>query len=844
MVALRHLSLLVLALWGSVGMTAADADSVFEATPAWPVPFTARLKPATDTAGVLRVLTVEERVGEPRRDELVRVPLFLHEDEPNDPAAWALFAEGDTARREPLVVQLDDLRRDTQGRLTRCHLYFSVTLAAWERRRFVLVRRGADGPPLPAPPPLAYRRAGDRLTLAGADLAVDFLVAGPRAGAIAGLRPLGRSLALPDGWIAPELTLVRQAADCSVLRRTRLTYNSADELEVRDLRWGSGPLFAKLTVRLGPRGVDDSAEFTYRIPARGAVLIQSQRLAPEGDVTAEVVGATDHRLLVGQLRLGDGPPETITVPAGLRRLTRATNGHFLHALVDRDAGLALLPVPYVQTGVGPVTVARDGTVAVAGASSFRRNTDGHSGTLRAFWGEVRFAFSPTTEPEALWHLARREFQPLVAIVDEPDLGPADCRAAMPAIAQRFLEIKYWGRSWVQDAALLWLQRKRTAFDALLTRRPGAAEGEPTAHLPRWAVTDPPLRRDPKDQGRIDPYHLAYGSSAIPLYHAVAPNPRLPAAARAIGAASRRAFGRVNEAGFPRVDCFASALNMQLGPLGLALFGGTASGDPLLAAWARDALHAPGITGLYGHGQRPYPGEIGRPEASDFLYENISDFHLRSIELATGEDLWLHPAARARYFDTVDVTADLQHRPVAGMEPDATRANFFRGQAHDHRWEAWSCAPFAGIFSHRADRGTVGSTEAAYRLVEQGRRSQPWAELMWFTHADLLLDRLDALPAPHPAPDLPADLRTRRERGANRLTWSAVPGAAGYRIYRAAQMGGPWTWLNSPYRETLATAVTDTTFTDETGPADAVYLVTAEDAAGRESRWYADEPPRD
>ena len=132
---------------------------------------------------------------------------------------------------------------------------------------------------------------------------------------------------------------------------------------------------------------------------------------------------------------------------------------------------------------------------------------------------------------------------------------------------------------------------------------------------------------------------------------------------------------MNEAGFPRVDCFASALNMQLGPLGLALFGGRGADDPALAAWALDALHAPAVTAIYGHGQRAYAGEIDRPAASDFLYQNISDFHLRAIELATGEDLWLHPTALARYFDCVDVTADLQHRAAPGTEARGwSRAN--------------------------------------------------------------------------------------------------------------------------------------------------------------------------
>jgi hypothetical protein len=823
-----------------IALAGATTSSVFDASPAWPAPYIPRLRPAPDQAAPLRRLTVEERVGEARTDELVRVPVFLHEDEPADPDDWALYSDADTARRSPIPHQADDIRRDASGRITRFHLYFPLTLAAWERRSFVLVRGRTPASSIPA----AASVTGDRVTLAGDDLSVTFLARGPRTGAIAAIAPRTGAVALPEGWIAPALTLVRQAGDCTTLRRTPLSYETPDSLEVREVLWGSGPLFSKFMVRTGPPGVPDSAQYTYRIPRRGTVLVQTERLAPEGEPTAEVVGAADHRLLSGRLVLGDSAAgmHVLRVPAGLRLLTRSTNGHFLDALVNHEAGLTLLPVPYVQTGAGQIEIGRGASVEFAGPSSFHRAPEGNSATLRAFWGEVRFVFTSAVDEEPLWHEARRNLQPLVAIVDEPTLGPADCRAPMPQIAQRFLEIKYWGRAWAQDAALLWLRRERIKFDALFANHPGAAECEPAFHLPGWARTTPPGPRNPKDQGRIDPYHVSYGSSTLPLYAALVPGDRLPAASRAIGQASKQAFGRVNAAGFPHVDCFVSAFNMQIGPLGLALYGGRRASDPALAAWALDALHAPGVTGIYGHGQRPYAGEIGRPEASDFLYESISDFHLRSMELSSGEDLWLHPAALSRYFDCVDVTADLQHHPV----PEAgdyrwDRANFFRGQAHDHRWENWSCAPFAGMFARASDRGEIGSTEAAYWLDAQSRRKQTWNELLWFAHADLLLETALAGYSPATAPALPQRLRVDHEHGANHLRWAAVPGVAGYRIYRATTIGGPWTWINSPYTEPAGKLVTGTDYADEAGRANDAYLVTAVDAAGRESRWYADEP---
>ncbi|HLP07217.1 MAG TPA: hypothetical protein VK178_03565 [Opitutaceae bacterium] len=841
---LRVLAVLLAIL--PLGLRAAPTTDAFAASPDWPAAFVPRLKPADAASDVLRVLTVEERVGEARADELVRVPLFLHEDEPNDPARWALYAENDTARRQPLVFQLDDLRHDEAGRLTRCHLYFAANLAAWERQRFVLVAR-RETPATETAPPAAVTatRKGDRVTLAGQDLALTFFADGPRAGALTAIAPRGHIVELPDGWIAPRLTLVRQALDCSELRRSTLDYAEPDELEVREVRWGAGPLFATFAVRFGPRGQPDSAEFTYRVPLKGALFVQTERLAPEGEPTSEAVGAADHQLLAGRLRLaGSSDSSARAIPAGLRKLTRATSGHTLTALVAAGGKSALLAVPAVQTGGGEIETGRGGAFSVAGAETFRRNKDGNSGTLRAFWGELRYVFTGATDDEALWHEARRQLQPLVAIVDEPTLGPAEVRAAMPAVAQRFREIQSWSRQWPQDAALLQLERDGAKLAALLARKPALAEGEPTFHLPQWAKPEPMLPRDAKDQGRIDPYQLGYGSSVIPLLDRLSSSPKRPAAAHAIGLATRRAFGRVNAAGFPYVDCFATAFNMQIGPLGLALFGARGTDDPQLASWALDALHSPSVTAMYGHGQRAYPGETRRPEPSDFLYAGICEFHLRSIELATGEDLWIHPAAIGRYFDCVDVTADLQHHVLPGGRGKSWyRANFFRGQAHDHRWENWSAAPLVGLFARAADRGQIGSTEAAYWVDQQSRTKQPWAELMWFAHTDLLLELIERLPAAQSAPALPADVSKSRAGGANRLRWSPVAGAIGYRVYRAKQVGGPWVWLNSPYAKEPTAPLTTTEFTDSEGREGDSYLVTAVDAAGRESRWYAEEPKR-
>ena len=55
------------------------------------------------------------------------------------------------------------------------------------------------------------------------------------------------------------------------------------------------------------------------------------------------------------------------------------------------------------------------------------------------------------------------------------------------------------------------------------------------------------------------------------------------------------------------------------------------------------------------------------------------------------------------------------------------------------------------------------------------------------------------------------------------------------------MGGPWTWLNSPHATPAGELVQATDYADSSGHEGDAYLVTAVDAAGRESRWYADEP---
>ena len=278
--------------------------------------------------------------------------------------------------------------------------------------------------------------------------------------------------------------------------------------------------------------------------------------------------------------------------------------------------------------------------------------------------------------------------------------------------------------------------------------------------------------------------------------------------------------------------------MQVGTYIVGLYAANRAGDAELARFCRDAVRTPAIGGIYGHGQRTYTGNITGADASDLLYESTSDFQLRTMELYMDEDLNLHPAIYGRYLDCIDVNADLYHRALPDSKRQSWhRANFFRGQAHDHRWESWSCGPYLHLLARADDGGRIGTAEAAYFLHYVSQHPMNWSELMWFFHLDVLLDKTLPGYAPKPLPPLPADVKVRRENGRNVVSWSPVANAAGYRIHRAERMGGPWTWLNSPYALKPGKAVAGTTYADEDGLENHVYHITAEDAAGRESRWF-------
>jgi hypothetical protein len=802
-----------------------------------------------DPAAPLRVLTVEERVGVARVNELVRVPVFFHDGEADDFDALAIFERGDTAKAKPLIWQADDLRYNKDGKLTRAHLYFLTGLEPWQRKQYVLTR----GPKTAAKNLLTIARNGDQATLQGEDLQATFQVAGPAAGKLLKLQTKLGPVDLGPGGMAPKFTLQRQASDLKVTHSAPISYDLPDTFEVRQVGLGAGPLFSKFSVTIGPKGLKDNVQFTYLVPRHGNVLIQSERVFPSEEDTADTIAVDKHELLSGMLKLGSaGEQKLLALPGGLRRVTRSVHPFTYSALVNEAAKLSLVAIPSVITGGGGVKLSEDGLVTIPGTALMKRQGGSDSHTLRQFWGEVRLVFSNHVGIEELWSANRAHFQPLTAIVDEPTLTDEDFYAALPAISDRFFEIKYWGRGWMQTAAMHYLhgEKDKATLDKLLAKQPGAKELDVEFWQPAWAKesdTPPPVKPGNKpDVGRVDPYNISYSNSVIvPFAKYLAPSEKMDQVALAIAKASRKINARVEKYGFPYLNCFATAFNMQIGSFHTGIYAGKKLNDLELARYYRDCARSQSTLCIYGHGQRTYPGNIvGGQDQSDLLYESVSDYHLRAIEVFCNEDLWLHPAAMGRYFDCVDVTADIYHRsPPGGKERRSwLRANFFRGQSHDHRWESWTCAPFMGMFAHADNRGRVGLTEGVYWLNDVSKTPINWPELMWFTHAAIMLKQGLADYQPDPAPALPKNVTTKASDQGNTVKWEAVPGAVEYRVYRAEKMGGPWTFLNSPYiKEPSKLQISGTTATDPDGKPGQVYWVTALDAKQQESRWFPEEP---
>lgn len=681
---------------------------------------------------------------------------------------------------------------------------------------------------------------------------------------------------LPDGSIAPAVRLVRQGADKSltVLRSSEIAYDQNFTFQVRDIQWGAGPLFAKLRILLSPRVQNgDIVEYVYRIPRHGAWFSQTSLFYPDDANTAEVVGTNRQSLLRGKLTLGEGD-EILPIPAGLRERTRTVFNFSNDAIVNKKAGVSLMMVPAVQMATRGIKRDGDGVVNFVGCPDFLRRADSGSRSLRAFMAEARFVFSSATDVETLWREHRRYFQPLTAIVDEPAATPEAFAALARSVADQYRQVKNWSGGPEARAVLFHYQNDKPNVELVLR----GIRGDVNSLMPTQEAIDAAWKKW-QGAGLLDPYTITYSRSAlVPMSKWVQLDEFIDSFTTDLAQASRLANGRVTEHGWPHIKCFANAVNMQVGTYLCGVYGGRKTKNADLVKWSLDATQNQSFHGIYGHGQRPYSMNVGDKDPSDQLYMSVTDLWLRAIELVNNEDLNLHPMLYGRYTDCIDVNADLYQRLPPGAKESKQgyyRAAMMRGQAHDHRWENFAVDPYLSMFQRAGEGARVGITEACYWLQRDIGLTMTWNNLMTNVFVpDTLLKHSLRRYEPAPRPPLPTDLTVSNDGGGTKLTWKAPAETAtvrGYRVYRATQIGGPWTWLNSPYAAMPAfvpptnqqrqattqpslgktyqlkipaipdTLVRDLAYTDPKPPPGAVYFVTSEDTAGRESRWFPDEP---
>jgi len=764
----------------------------------------------------MRIVAVEERVGVERRGALVRVPVFFAEGECREVNELAIVDAGGETR----AVQADDVRRGPDGGVSRAHLWFTADLAPWERQTFTLERRAA--PPTES---LQWTERGDQLVALTNAGEVVFKKQGQHAGALL------RAGALASEGLQPSVMLTRGGEVVA-----RLPGETAP-----DVQWGAGPHFWKLRVRWST--AQALLEQDYRIARDGRIVV-SQTLIPHGK---EPVTLKEREVLGGKLT--EPGASIAAVPTGLRRELRDLHGYTTALWIapgEQGAGLIL---PVTAGGAsGRATIDDRSLEILAPANLSQKNADVKEGTLRAFWTELQWIPLATADREQAWETYRAHVQPLVAIVDEPGVGRDEYRAALGALIR---EMKPVG--WRQEAARAVALGNTNRGHQILDTKPAPSDADAAA-LERSArnawrkLSDNGARRLREDEkarasGPLDPYHITYTHTAAAVLDAMGLAPeKTRQVDRAYARAARQFLGRVDDTGFPYLDCFSRALNMQMGALVFGLVEPSEE-DAEIAAFYRDLAGAPAIRAVYGRAQRPYSAKVTTSaEYSDYLYQAVCDYWIRVAELTSGETLELHPLAFARYTDCVDVMADRYHAADPadrdGSAP-APRANFFRAQPHTHRWLGWSVAPFMRLAERPGD--FTGATEAIAHCRMLAQRWKNWPDLTYYAIASLLADERFHARERHALLPMPDRVGTESGPGRATVRWEPVPGAVGYRIYRARAGGGGWEWLNSPYREGAKSGGAETEFVDEQARAGDRYFVTTVNRDGRESRWFPDEP---
>ncbi len=784
--------------------------------------------------GTLRTFQVDERAGIARKGDLVRVPIFFAEKECPTLENLAIVALDDTAGGTEIPWQADDIRRGPDGGISRVHLWFAIDLKPGEKRHFRLIRRADPNSRAQAIAPTTIDSTGDELHV-NTDNGV---VGVSREGEIRILPVAGRECRFEAPGAFPQALIKYPPREKQPATDVVLDRSTAG----REVEWSSGALFAKIRVRLA--GTDGVAlEQEYRIPRHGREIVITSALFP-GDRPGGVV--KENRLLQGTLTAASASAKIEKIPAGIRYALRAEHAYSITALNSAAGSGSLLAIPLVLGGPnGTWTIDDNRSVSLNGQRGLQRGAEGEKDTLYGFWTEVRLVPTKETDAARLWEIYREHVQPLVAVVEEPGATLERYHAVLRDVVHEMKPI-----GWRQEAGRALVLDDKARVANILQHGPSPREQDRESLLrgargSRAKLTnngERKLREDEKGRayGGLDPYHITYTQSAAAALAALgdAP-PSVTAVNLAMASGVREEGGRGDQAGNPYIDCYSRTLNMQLGPVLFGLTAGATAGDAALVRFYRDLATAPPVLAVFGRGQRPYTGApTTAPEQTDYLYQGICDFWLRTSELLANEDLGLHPLAYARYTDCIDVMADRYHGVAAKDKPGTAgqaRANFFRGQAHTHRWLGWSCAPFIRPLEDPGEHG-AGLTEAIHYSETLKGRWKNWPDLTYYILADLLVrDGLSRYHRPNlpMAPDVPM---VRQKSDGAEIEWKPVSGAAQYRLYRAETAGGPYRWINSPYAESPAAPLTTTSYHDASAKEGAVYVVTAVDAAGRQSPW--------
>jgi hypothetical protein len=810
--------------------------NVFSAPPA---PYSPRLSSANRPEnGLLRTLQVAERAGVDREGELVRVPIFFHEGECPAVKNLVLTDESAPGSGPSIPFQADDVRRGPDGGISRMHLWFAVNLKAGEKRRYRLSQGSGS---MAAPNAMSLRRSEEGGLTVQTDQGA---ITVSKDGGLQSMKVTGGSWefsepAEPSVLISYPAGPAGDATEVTLNRRT----------DARVVEWSAGVLFSKIrTVLSAANGA--SLEQEFRIPQHGREIVVTTALFP-----GERVGAVvkQNRLLEGSVEgWNAGEAGVRHIPAGVRFALRAEHAYSVTGLVKPDRTGSLLAVPLVLGGTNGVwSSEKAGTVILEGNRDLQKGAEGEAKTLYGYWTEVRLVPVAAVGDDSLWQAYRSHVQPLVAVVDEPEITVETLHATLRDVVREMKPI-----GWRQEAGRAEVLEERERATRLLQHVPAAREsdveglvaGAKNAENTITKNGQRKIREDEKGRayGGLDPYHITYTQSAAAALVKLEDAPaNISAVNLAMARGVRQVGGRVDGMGYPYIDCFNRTFNMQLGPVLFGLTAGPDAHDDSLVRFYRELATTPLVKGVFGRGQRPYTGgPTTSADATDYLYQSICDFWLRATELLAHENLDLHPLAYSRYTDCIDVVADRYHGASAKPKESETtevRANFFRGQSHTHRWLGWSCSPFIRLLEDPAEHSQIGLTEAvAYARAQEGRWKN-WPDLTFYILADLLVR--SGLPG-YVAPALPPSpknvvVKPEPDGESVEISWQTAPGAAAYRIYRTDTPGGPYRWLNSPYVTSPTPALTVEHYADAGVKVATEYVVTSVDDAGRESPWPDD-----